>query len=92
VANAPSCFANAATAINPYRRGRDALGASAPTGYWSADRGAAHRRIVVRRWTAGGREELSRSVTGFGQVTTIVAASAIRWSFDHGGPNVARGP
>ena len=26
------------------------------------------------------------------QVTTIVAASAIRWSFDHGGPNVTRGP
>ena len=26
------------------------------------------------------------------QVATIVAASAIRWSFDHGGPNVARGP
>ena len=23
---------------------------------------------------------------------TIVAASAIRWSFDHGGPNLARGP
>ena len=29
---------------------------------------------------------------GSAQVTTMVAASAMRWSFDHGGPNVARGP
>ena len=27
-----------------------------------------------------------------GQVATIVAARAIRWSFDHGGPNLDRGP
>ena len=36
--------------------------------------------------------QLSTSVAGRGQVIPIVAASAIRWSFDHGGPNVARGP
>ena len=32
------------------------------------------------------------AATARGQVATIVAASAIRWSFDHGGPDVARGP
>jgi hypothetical protein len=48
--------------------------------------------LVARRRNAGGRDKSSTSVSGLGQVTTIVAASAIRWSFDHGGPNVARGP
>src|SRR5918995_6617262 len=36
--------------------------------------------------------QLSTSVAGRGQVIPIVAASAIRWSFDHGGPDGARGP
>jgi hypothetical protein len=50
----------------------------------------------ARRWNSRCARppdrQLSTSVAGRGQVIPIVAASAIRWSFDHGGPNVARGP
>jgi hypothetical protein len=48
--------------------------------------------VARRRAAGGGHDELSAAVPGRGQVTTIVAASAIRWSLDHGGPSVARGP